>query len=224
MPEAEVKSEVSATAEPAAAAPAAASAAPAKQEAKGTDWEAEAKAARKEAAKAAKEAESAAKAAAEQAALLDSLKTALGAGKKEDPLEKASAALARASALEQRVRNSIVREAMRSIASDAHDVSDILHNLPASAFDVDVDGEALKNAEAVSELVAALRAKKPHLFKAPAAAPSAAAAAEKGPPLPMAARPPAAKQAADGGAAQPRPTDLHSLLTKPVKSLRRASA
>ncbi len=98
-------------------------------------------------------------------------------GQKVDPLEAATKQLgdkdARINALEQRVKQAALVDALRQHAGDAHDAKDLVGFLPAEALGVDVDGGKLANEDSFKAAIEQIRSGKPYLFKqAQQAAPS----------------------------------------------------
>ena len=90
-------------------------------------------------------------------------------GQKVDPLEAATKQLgdkdARINALEQRVKQAALVDALRQHAGDAHDAKDLVGFLPAEALGVDVDGGKLANEDSFKAAIAQIRASKSYLFK-----------------------------------------------------------
>lgn len=90
-------------------------------------------------------------------------------GQKVDPLEAATKQLgdkdARIAALESRVKQAALVDALRQHANDAHDAKDLVGFLPAEALGVDVDGGKLANEDSFKSAIAQIRAGKPYLFK-----------------------------------------------------------
>lgn len=90
-------------------------------------------------------------------------------GQKVDPLEAATKQVqestARIAALESRVKQAALVDALRQHAGDAHDAKDLVGFLPAEALGVDVDGGKLANEDGFKSAIAQIRAGKPYLFK-----------------------------------------------------------
>lgn len=88
---------------------------------------------------------------------------------KVDPLEAATKQLgdkdARINALESRVKQAALVDALRQHAGDAHDAKDLVGFLPAEALGVDVDGGKLANEDGFKSAIEQIRTGKPYLFK-----------------------------------------------------------